>query len=210
MSHDAPVQEALHCSQCGRTFAQSDLVEITGNRVCADCKPALLSRVMASGSAGALLGTLRYGGFWIRFGARFVPILILAVMFMPSVMRAASQSHKTSGALNPVYATAGMATFLLVTFLMSAAYEILMLKYRSATLGKMAFGLVVVRSKSPRLSWGVCFGRFFMWNIVTCGIPYLNSILVLVSSIMAGVDGEKRALHDRVCDTRVVFKASLV
>jgi hypothetical protein len=48
-----------------------------------------------------------------------------------------------------------------------------------------------------------------MWNIVTSGIPYLNLILMLVSGIMAGTDIEKRALHDRVCDTRVIYKRSL-
>jgi uncharacterized RDD family membrane protein YckC len=98
-----------------------------------------------------------------------------------------------------------MLTFFLAFFLATACYEILMLKYRSATLGKMACGLKVVRSDGRSLSWGVCFGRFFMWNVVTSAIPYLNFVLMLVSSIMLGVDDEKRALHDRVCDTRVIY-----
>jgi uncharacterized RDD family membrane protein YckC len=84
-----------------------------------------------------------------------------------------------------------------------------MLKYRSATLGKMACGLKVIRADGRSLSWGVCFGRFFMWNVVTSGIPYVNSVLMLVSAIMLGVDDEKRALHDRVCDTRVIYKQSV-
>jgi len=87
--------------------------------------------------------------------------------------------------------------------------EVLMLKYRSATLGKMACGLKVIRSDGRTLGWGVCFGRFFMWNVVTSGIPYINIVLMLVSSIMLGVDDEKRALHDRVCDTRVIYKQSV-
>jgi uncharacterized RDD family membrane protein YckC len=81
-----------------------------------------------------------------------------------------------------------------------------MLKYRSATLGKMACGLKVIRPNGLPLSWGVCVGRFFMWNVVTSGIPYLNSVLMLVTAIMIGTDAEKRALHDRVCDTRVIYK----
>jgi uncharacterized RDD family membrane protein YckC len=84
-----------------------------------------------------------------------------------------------------------------------------MLRYKGATVGKMACGLKVVRADGRSLGWGVSFGRFFMWNIVTSGIPYLNLVLMLVSSIMAGVDEEKRALHDRVCDTRVIYKRSL-
>ena len=84
-----------------------------------------------------------------------------------------------------------------------------MLKYRSATVGKIACGLKVVRSDGRSLGWGVCFGRFFMWNVVTSGIPYLNFVLMVISSIMVGADVEKRSLHDRVCDTRVIYKESI-
>ena len=212
MTPEAATQTVLACSQCGRAFAHSDLVQIAGNWVCADCKPAFLSRVMASGAAGVSPLAWRYGGFWIRFGARFidgviftVPLIFLAV-FIPNLIRAARQAGNPASAPNPAFAAFGVITFVLVFFLAGGCYEILMLKYRSATLGKMACGLKVVRSDGRSLSWGVCFGRFFMWNILTNSIPYLNFVLMLVSSIMLGVDDEKRALHDRVCDTRVIYK----
>jgi len=171
---------------------------------------------MASGAAGASPLAWRYGGFWIRFGARIidgliftVPILIFALLFIPSLIRAGRQAGNAPSALNPVFAAFGFITFFLVFFLAGACYEILMLKYRSATLGKIACGLKVIRSDGHTLSWGICFGRFFMWNVVTSGIPYINTVLMLVSSIMLGVDDEKRALHDRVCDTRVIYKQSV-
>ena len=212
MSELAPLQSVLLCSQCGRTFPHSDMVQIAGNWVCGDCKPAYLSRVMASGVAVASPRGWHYGGFWIRFGARMidglvlgVPLLIMFALLIPSIL-------KTQGdPANPAF-TALMAfglTVFLVYFLLVICYEVLMLKYRGATLGKMACGLKVVRADGTGLGWGVSFGRFFMWNIVTSGIPYVNSILMLISAIMAGTDAEKRALHDRVCDTRVVYKQSL-
>jgi uncharacterized RDD family membrane protein YckC len=213
---DQEVQTVLACSQCGRMLAQSDLVHIAGNWVCADCKPTFLSRVMASGAAGASPLARRYGGFWIRFGARFidgliftVPALIFAAVFIPNLIRAGSQAGSPASGPNPAFAAFGFVTFFLMLFLAGGCYEILLLKYRSATLGKMACGLKVVRSDGRSLNWGVCFGRFFMWNVVTSGIPYINSVLMLVSSIMLGVDNEKRALHDRVCDTRVIYKQSV-
>lgn len=213
MSQEAPVQTVLACSQCGRALAQSDLVHIAGNWVCADCKPAFLSRVMASGAAGASPLAWRYGGFWIRFGARMidglvfvVPILIVAAVLIPNLIRARDQ---VPIAPNPAFAAFSLITFFVVSLLAGGCYEILMLKYRSGTLGKMACGLKVVRSDGRSLGWGVCFGRFFMWNVVTSGIPYINSVLMLVSAIMLGVDDEKRALHDRVCDTRVIYKQSV-
>ena len=217
MSQEAPVQTVLACSQCGRPLAQSDLVHIGGNWVCADCKPAFLSRVMASGAAGASPLAWRYGGFWIRCGARTidgliftVPILIVFfAVLMPNLIRAGSQGRNPASIPNPAFAAFGLITFFVVSLLMQGCYEILMLKYRSGTLGKIACGLKVVRSDGRTLSWGVCFGRFFMWKVVTQGIPYINSVLMLVSAIMLGVDNEKRALHDRVCDTRVIYKQSV-
>jgi uncharacterized RDD family membrane protein YckC len=207
MSQEAPAQTVLACSQCGRVLAQSELVQLAGNWVCADCKPAFLSRIMASGAAGASPLAWRYGGFWVRFGARFidgfvmtVPVLIIAAVFIPNLFRTSGQAP------NPAAFAAFSISIFVAFIVVAACYEVLMLKYRSATLGKMACGLKVVRSDGRSLGWGVCFGRFFMWNIVTSGIPYLNTVLMLVSSIMLGVDDEKRALHDRVCDTRVIYK----
>ena len=203
MSQQAPVQGVLACSQCGQMFAQSDLVQIAGTWVCGACKPAFLSKVMADGPSAAV--SLRYAGVGIRFGARFVdgliltvPILILAAVFIPNLFRIQSQPS------DPAIAAFVLIMFAL-GFLASISYEVLMLKYRAATLGKMACGLTVVRHDGSNLGWGVCFGRFFMWNVLT-SIPYLNIIFMLISTIMVGVDDQKRSLHDRVCDTRVVYK----
>ena len=209
MSQQAPPQELLACSQCGRMFAHSDLVQIARNWVCGDCKPAFLSRVMVGGADAAGPFGWHYGGLWIRFGARFidsfvlaVPFLILAAVLIPNLLRTRTQPP------NSAFAAVGL-TFIALGFLAMISYEVLMLRYWGATVGKMACGLKVVRSDGLSLGWGVSFGRFFMWNIVTSGIPYLNLILMLVSGIMAGTDVEKRALHDRVCDTRVIYKRSL-
>lgn len=209
MSLQAPTQTDLACSQCGRMFAHSDLVQIAGNWVCGECKAAYLSRVMVAGSGVAGPFGWHYGGFWIRFGARMIdglaliiPFIILAALIIPNLVRTGGQPS------GPAILGLGL-TFFAVALLGGGAYEVLMLKYQGGTLGKMACGLKVVRSDGRSLGWGVSFGRFLMWNIVTNGIPYLNMVLMLVSSIMAGVDDEKRALHDRVCDTRVVYKRTL-
>lgn len=213
MSEQAPVQTVLACSQCGRTFAHSDLVQIAGNWVCADCKQPFLSRLMASGAAGATPLGWQYGGVWIRFGARIidglvlgVPLLLLLALLIPNLLR--TQGGDASNAAGSAIA-AFTGTFFLIYFLVLICYEVLFLRYRGATPGKMACGLKVMRSDGSNLGWGTSIGRFMMWNVVTSGIPYLNFILMLISGIMAGTDGEKRALHDRVCNTRVVYKQSI-
>jgi uncharacterized RDD family membrane protein YckC len=213
MNEEAPVQTVLACSQCGQALPQSELVHIAGSWVCADCKPAFLSRVMASGTVAP--AAWRYGGFWIRFGARMIDglifiipaVAVFAVVFIPSVIRA---KGRVPNPPDPMFAGFALITMFVVFFLVGGCYEVLMLRYRSGTLGKIACGLKVIRPDGRSLSWEVCFGRFFMWNVVTSGIPYINSVLMLVSSIMLGVDNQKRALHDRVCDTRVIYKPSTV
>src|SRR5947199_10705315 len=102
MSHEASVQTVLACSQCGRALDQSDLVHIAGNWVCAECKPAFLSRVMATGAA--VTSKWHYAGFWIRVVARLIDAVTLLIaqaciallffgtfgaQFIPGAMRSA-------------------------------------------------------------------------------------------------------------------------
>lgn len=202
MTQQAPTQSVLACAQCGRTFGQSDLVPIAGNWVCGDCKPAFLSRVVAGGPAAA--SSLRYAGVGIRFGARFIDGLIFIVPFMIVVVLLVPNMLLTVANKAPAFNGA----FVLGALVFSLFYEVLMLRYWGATLGKMACGLKVVRSDGSSLGWGVSFGRYFMYNVVICAVPFVNWILLITTAIMAGTDEQKRGLHDRVCDTRVIYKRS--
>ena len=200
MSPEAPVETVFSCSQCGRTFAHSNLVQIAGNWVCAECKPAFLSRVMASGAA--VTSKWHYAGFWIRALARLIDGIVLGsaqaliallffgtfgAQFLPSVTRSAPIGLRLS--------------FQFLSYAIAIAYETVLLRYQGATLGKMALGLKVVRSNGESLGWGISVGRYFMYIV--------SGIILLIGYIMAGFDNEKRALHDRVCDTRVIYKRSL-
>ncbi len=200
MSQEAPIETVFSCSQCGRALAQSALVQIAGNWVCADCKPAFLSRLMAGGAA--VTSKWHYAGFWIRVVARlidgitvgiaqaFIALLFFGTFgaqFLPSVMRSAPIGLRLS--------------FQLLSYAIAIVYEVVFLRYQGATLGKMALGLKVIRSNGESLGWGISFGRYFMYIV--------SGIILLIGYMMAGFDNEKRALHDRVCDTRVIYKRSL-
>lgn len=188
-------QMEMACSQCGRMFGQSNLVQIANNWVCGDCKSAFLSRVVAGSPS---VSHWHYGGFWIRFVAKFIDgILVILVQvvlasaffgtfgaqFIPSVMATAPTGRR--------------ATFQVISYAIAIAYEVLFLRYRGATLGKIALGLKVVRSDGESLGWGVSFGRYFM--------TIVSALILGIGYIMAGFDEQKRALHDRVCDTRVIY-----
>lgn len=201
MSQQAPTQTVFPCSQCGSTFDQSDLLQIGGNWICGACKPAYLSRVMAGGPGVA--SAMQYAGVGIRFAARFldglvffVPFFVLALVFVPSFLATAGAGR--SSLFNVV--------LFLPAIIFALFYEVLMLRYWGATLGKMACRIKVVRADGSGLGWGISFGRYFMYNIVISAMPLINWILLITTAIMAGTDDQKRGLHDRVCDTRVIHK----
>ena len=83
-----------------------------------------------------------------------------------------------------------------VYFGFSFVYEFFSLRQYSATPGKLALGLKVVRADGAPLSVWRIVGRYFAHalNFMTLGIGY----------VMVAVDDEKRGLHDYVSETRVV------
>jgi uncharacterized RDD family membrane protein YckC len=60
----------------------------------------------------------------------------------------------------------------------------------------MALDLKVVRPDGGPISLGRAVGRYFA--------KIVSGIILMIGYIMAGFDSEKRALHDMMCDTRVI------
>src|SRR5579872_4178844 len=65
------------CSECGRPFPPDQLLNLGGASVCAQCKPIYLQRVREGGQA---VGGRRYAGFWIRFVAKIIDGVVLAIV----------------------------------------------------------------------------------------------------------------------------------
>jgi uncharacterized RDD family membrane protein YckC len=76
------------------------------------------------------------------------------------------------------------------------AYEVFFIGKYGATLGKQACKIKVVRADGSPVGYALATGRFFA--------KILSSITLLIGYIIAAFDSEKRALHDRICDTRVI------
>jgi uncharacterized RDD family membrane protein YckC len=60
----------------------------------------------------------------------------------------------------------------------------------------MALKLQIVRSDFSKVSYLRALGRYFALG--------LSAMLLDIGYIMAAFDSEKRALHDYLCDTRVI------
>ena len=196
-----PGSYQAQCSQCGRVFPADEVIRLEGFNVCAECKPLLLQKMRqglspAAGAWGVL--PARFGGFWIRFGAIFLDGLILlpvtiAFLFARVYFLPHSGFYSGRGSFLPAILNQ------VLYYAIYGAYEIFFVGRYAATPGKLICGLQVVRSDGSRLTYGRATGRFFA--------RLLSQITIYIGYIIAAFDSEKRALHDHICDTRVVYKS---
>ena len=181
------------CAECGKIFPKDEMITHGQSYVCVNCKPIFLQKL--SEGAAIKSGPLRYAGFWLRFGAKFVDNLLLRIVsFALGFLIGLAATGSTPEALLLVQVVAG-----LVSLTLAAGYNIYMIGKFGATLGKMACKIKVVNADGTPVGYGKATGRFFAE--ILSGCPTL-----LIGYIIAGSDEEKRALHDRICGTRVVFK----
>jgi len=163
--------------------------------VCAACKPAFFQKLREGATSGMAMD---YAGFWIRFGAKFLDGIIMWVvnmgigfvvgMAMAGVI-GASGDRQTSMIILQV-----VLTFFSIA--LNLAYGIFFLGRYGATPGKMAAKIRVVNADGSPIGYGRATGR--------CFAEILSGLICYIGYIMAGFDEEKRALHDRICDTRVI------
>ena len=161
-------------------------------------------------SAGSTATVMRPAGFWIRFAAAVIDMVVIAgligfLVAIYGIAAAIKLSAPIEWAELPVLAAALAlhAIFPLTVIGMPLAiigggfYEVLMLRSaRGATLGKMAVGVRVVTADGSRLSLGRSAGRRIA--------KYLSGLILALGHVMAAFTDHKRALHDVIAATRVV------
>ena len=186
------------CSQCGVATAPENLVSLWGQPVCAACKPAYIRR-MQEGSAPA--AQVRYRGFWIRVLARTLDSLAMLVVFVPAMvfwmLPLMRQLAANPGQpINPAVLLPFYLRFYGLLFVVWFAYYTYFHGRFGATLGKMAIHARVVNADGSPLTYGKALAR--------CFADMLSAFTLDIGYIIAGFDDQKRALHDRICGTRVI------
>ena len=205
-SQEIFVPDAGACTECKGQFSPDDLLAFESARVCGGCKEAFFQRLREQGVAGVLETFHRFAGFWIRVLARVIDGAILwaffiALMFMwEAAMRRVIFNPARANAYDIAAVWGGLGLIYLISTAALIVYESWFLAHRGATPGKLAVGVRVIRANGERLSTKRSIGRSF-------GYLLSNMLPLAIGFIMAGVDEEKRALHDRICDTRVVYKS---
>lgn len=189
------------CVECGNAFPATEMLSYGDSMICATCKPVYFQRLR---EGAALPGTMRYGGFWIRFVAKFIDYVILIIIqtilgVLIGAIFGAVTGVGTPG--DPSTADPLAIVLMLIMYVVSVAlgifYSVWFVGKWGATPGKMVIGLKIVRSNGEPVSYLRALGRYFA--------EMLNGFTLLIGYIMAAFDSEKRALHDHICDTRVIF-----
>lgn len=139
--------------------------------------------------------TLRTAPFFPRLAAWLLDRLILGILlFVPRMAAAFGKmgSEPLSRAFLFRYSVEDI-----VFWALCAAYFVIMTAVSGATLGKKAMGLKVVTPEGEKPSFLTVLSRE-TWARYLSSLLYIGYILCLA-------DPENGTLHDRICDTRVVY-----
>jgi uncharacterized RDD family membrane protein YckC len=186
---EAAPDQVQYCSECGQPWRRDELARFGDRLICSNCKIAYAQK-LREGVASAT--ALAYAGFWVRFVAVLLDGIILFVasvivqLFLAPMLRS-TRTDVMLMALGIEY---------LIGMVIGATYEGLFVSRLGATPGKMALDLKVVRPDGGPVSLGRAVGRYFA--------KIVSGIILGIGYIMAGFDSQKRALHDMICDTRVI------
>ena len=138
---------------------------------------------------------MSYAGFWKRFAAAFIDLLITAVIggfAVPIVglLYAASIGTVVGAEF------AGLIAGALVKWIYSSSFES---SAKQATLGKMALGIRVTDIHGTRIGFGKATLRHFG--------KLVSFLTLFIGYIMVAFTEKKQGLHDKMAGCLVVYKS---
>jgi uncharacterized RDD family membrane protein YckC len=187
------------CAECGRTFPINETIRHGRSYICAGCKPVFMQKLAEGAQINT--GEMNYAGFGIRFGAKLLDGLIVTLPLLVIYFAIMLPSLRQ----NLVNARTGSATPQLMPVLLQCGFMLIQIAYQTfflgkfgATPGKMICKLQVVTAEGGRIGYGRAVGRAFA--------EMLSGMICYIGYLMVLFDGQKRALHDHICNTRVIQK----
>lgn len=195
----AVAPENRYCSECGRPTSPDDLARFGDRLICPFCKDSYAQKLREGVMPAA---GMRYAGFWWRFLGALIDGVILGTvsrilqyaMFPSMGVITATPPSAGFEALGPALAILGWA--MLLSTAITVTYSTWFMGALGATPGMMALGLKVVRPDGSAIGYGRAFARYFA--------ALLSSLILFIGYLLIVFDPEKRALHDMICDTRVI------
>jgi uncharacterized RDD family membrane protein YckC len=130
---------------------------------------------------------IKYAGFWIRGIAVFIDGVVLIII------------NVVIGLLAAISASSISSYGWILSILISWAYFIVMTNNSQATIGKKAVGIIVVSTDLTPPTIGQIILRETVGRIV-------SGIILGIGYLMAAFTPRKRALHDMMASTLVIYK----
>lgn len=182
------------CAECEKNFSRDDMIRYGESWVCAGCKPVFVQKL----KEGVNLSSMDYAGFWIRVGATIIDSIIIGIVNFIISFSIVFIGLRSASPDDPSGAFMYLAISSLLNMIIYIAYETYLTGKWGATVGKMACGLKVVTAEGEKITYLRSFARYFA--------KIVSSLILLIGYIIAAFDDEKRGLHDRICNTRVIRK----
>ncbi|MCC3356422.1 RDD family protein [Bacillus sp. REN16] len=132
----------------------------------------------------------RYAGFWLRFWAYLLDLVVIGSMnriLIYPAFRALDIPLSDS----KIFSAAAIATA--VVFYL---YFVLMTKFFNQTLGKMVFGVKVVSLEGKKLTWMTVLFRELIGRYI--------SKLFFIGYLIVAFLPKKQGIHDLLSDTTVI------
>jgi uncharacterized RDD family membrane protein YckC len=145
-------------------------------------------------SEDVLLSPVVYAGFWLRFGAYIIDILIV---YFAAILVAIPFSLDIN-AFEPGHSGAFEGIMLLLYLAVLSYFPLMESSRWQATLGKRAVGIVVTDMNGERISFGKALARLFS--------KIISGMILYIGFMMAGFTEKKQGLHDMIANTLVIKK----
>jgi len=194
-----PDDDTAICAVSGQRRPKRDMLEFEGRWVSAEHKEEFFQRLR---EGVVQPGEFVYASFGARLGAKIIDGIILWIINIVigfgigAVMGALLLSGADEdGAVMAMFAIQTVAQ--LAGIAVGILYSVYFIRKQDATPGKRMLGLKVLRADGSRLTKGRIVGRYFA--------ELVSGMILCIGYLMVAFDKEqRRALHDRMCDTRVV------
>jgi uncharacterized RDD family membrane protein YckC len=203
----------MYCSKCGGLVAE-------GATFCPACgqpmvagqgavavppPPGYAGGYAAGGYVAPGARRVEYAGFWLRFIAFIIDLIIIMIVTMPFRFATMAMLHLPMRP-RPEDVSLMVASMLPILMISTAISMVINWLYFAfcessswqGTLGKKALGLQVTDLEGNRISFGRATGRFFG--------KIISGMILLIGYIMAGFTARKQALHDIMAGCLVIKK----
>nr|WP_181537683.1 RDD family protein [Anoxybacillus calidus] len=137
--------------------------------------------------------TFHYAGFWMRFWAYLLDLIVIASMngiIVYPIFRFMDLPLEKNHMFTPL-SIATATTFYL--------YFIFMTKIFKQTIGKMVFGLKVIDVNNRSLTWSTVLFRELVGK-------FISKTILFIGFLVAAFSPKKQGIHDMIADTTVVHE----